>query len=55
LQGISEGERFKRNYKFILKEQMEQRTKEGGGKGNGEPMKVLLIGGSQVGRIKEEM
>ncbi len=48
-------ERFKRKYKFNLKEQMEQRSKEGGGKGNGEMMKVLLIGGSQVGRIEEKM
>jgi hypothetical protein len=51
--------RFRGNYRFNLKEQMEQKSKlttmGQQTTANREPVRVLLIGGSQMGRIGTEI
>jgi hypothetical protein len=51
--------RFRGNYRFNLKEQMEQRAKLASvgnqSLANSDPVRLLVIGGSQMGRIGEEI
>jgi hypothetical protein len=46
---------YKGNYRFNLKGQMENRAMEDAGKGKMDKVSVVFVGGSQMGRLKDEI